>query len=117
MNAILSGNGEVLDRTAQQVADAMVEAGVTPTQVRNLYSYIRRMHHYESYPLWMFRPRLAYAVSRHPGLRALQEPLLNVLDGVKSPEQFRRFQDFFEAILAYHAVKSAEGKGERRRGQ
>ena len=60
--------------------------------------------------LILLKPKLAYARKRSDGrkkeelFKQLEDALTTAIDAVdvKQPETFKRFCNFFEAILAYH---------------
>jgi len=63
-------------------------------QDKNLVAAVRR--------LVMFKPKLAYQVSRQKDLKLLQEVIDPAIDYVvDNPDKFPRFVELFEAILAY----------------
>lgn len=111
--AILAGNGPALVEAAQRLADQLSRGGVRAAQLRQLYNSIRRLRTPDSWELSLFRARLAYAVARagqrRVNMRPLESALLALLDRVgEDLPRFRRFQDFFEALVAYHAVTARE---------
>jgi CRISPR-associated protein Csm2 len=50
----------------------------------------------------LLRPKLAYAANKKSEVRPLQQVLDACIRKVETKEDFTRFVDFFEAILAYH---------------
>ncbi len=58
--------------------------------------------------LILLKPKLRYQTARKNELEDLALLLIRAIDQVENREQFQRFADFFEAILAYH--KAAGGK-------
>ena len=50
----------------------------------------------------LLRPKLAYAANKKSEVRPLQQVLDACIQKVEKKEDFARFVDFFEAILAYH---------------
>jgi CRISPR-associated protein Csm2 len=50
----------------------------------------------------LLRPKLAYAANKKKEVRPLQQVLDACLRKIEKKEDFTRFVDFFEAILAYH---------------
>lgn len=62
--------------------------------------------------LLLFKPRLAYQVSRNHNLEPLEKVLQRGIDLVDNREQFQRLLQFFEATVAYYVA----GEGERQPG-
>ncbi len=104
-------DAEVLVRLAERVAK---EGRATRTSVRRLYGEARRIDFLldqdEERALRRARllePRLQYQLRRDPNLNVLVSALLALLHRVTDPdasdrrERYRRFGDFFEAIVAY----------------
>lgn len=58
--------------------------------------------------LILLKPKLRYQAERKNEVRDLAELLSQAIDLVTNRDEFQRFVDFFEAILAYH--KAAGGK-------
>lgn len=93
---------------------------VTTSQIRSVYGTVKKLEMQSDFTeksyreLLLLKPKLAYARKRSQKERIFQE-LENALSvaidsvDVKQPETFKRFCNFFEAILAYH--KAASGKG------
>ena len=88
--------------------------GLSSSQVRNAFAAVRAIDLRWPYPmaehdLLRLKPLLAYQVGRASGTsrRALQDLELVLVPAIEKvgsgdDERFRRFMDFFEAILAYH---------------
>lgn len=103
-------NYELLVEAARKLGEYLKNTGVTASQIRGIFGEVRRieMQWEKEIPgvanrLLMLRPRLFYQANRFPKVRPLQEVLDRCIrevggDGVR----FRRFVDFFEAIVAYH---------------
>lgn len=88
---------------------------VSTSQIRNAYGTVKKLemqHEFsdKSYrELLLLKPKLAYARGRSDGrkrdtFKKLEDALSHAIDAVdvKQPETFKRFCNFFEAILAYH---------------
>jgi len=78
---------------------------LSTSQIRNIFGEVKRMQMrgFDPYKFQLLRPRLAYAAGRHRGaVEELKDVLEVAIGEVKGEEGFRRFADFFEAILAYH---------------
>ena len=92
---------------------------VTTSQIRSAYGTVKKLEMQSDFTeksyreLLLLKPKLAYARKRSQKERIFQE-LENALSvaidsiDVKQPETFKRFCNFFEAILAYH--KAAGGR-------
>jgi len=75
---------------------------ITTAQLRNIFSRIRGITDYQEIPL--LRPKLAYISGRAE--KSAMKTMLYLLDrlivGIDSSAKLRQFQDFFEAVVAYH---------------
>ncbi len=113
---------EVLVQTADALGKELKNIGLTTSQIRALFGEVRKIeaqwsqaesqgHRQALRRLFLLKPKMAYRARKERG-RAVQE-LVNVLDPAlsfvlseKDPEKqtkaFKRFVEFFEAILAYH---------------
>jgi CRISPR-associated protein Csm2 len=110
-------SGEQLVENAQQVAKRLVKDGLKRTQIRNIFTEVRRIEAIWPSPdalrrLNMLSPKMAYQAKRKREVSYLQEVLSEAIDFVNKAEsdeernqRFQRFVDFFEAILAYHRAK------------
>jgi len=54
--------------------------------------------------LLLLKPKLAYQGKKVPIVGHLEKVLKEAIDSVKDRDDFQRFVDFFEAILAYHTA-------------
>ncbi len=101
------------DSLARDIADK--KNGVTTSQIRNVYGTVKKLemqHEFtnkEHRQLLLLKPKLAYARGRadkgnKDAFEKLETALGVAIDAVdvKQPETFKRFCQFFEAILAYH---------------
>ena len=92
--------------------------GITTSQIRNIFGEVKKIEmEWDRGPetswvrLQLLRPKLAYTAKKadRPGSYALREMLSEAIQNVQGKkENFRRFVNFFEAILAYH--KAAGGR-------
>ena len=108
--------GQTLVRFADQQAQNLVQRGLTRSQIRNIFTEVRKIE-----ALWkvnpkqarrrleMLKPKLAYQAKRHQSkgkdpVSPLARILTEAIDYVKAEDEqsFRRFVELFEAILAYH---------------
>ncbi len=110
-------NGTELVSFARETADQLVKASLTRSQIRGIFTEVRKIEAiWGSRPqdairrLNMLKPKLDYQTSRTQSVQRLKEVLSLAVDevsksGLDEEERNRRFQvfmDLFEAILAYH---------------
>lgn len=93
---------------------------VTTSQIRNAYGNMKKLEmagwqgNRTQREMLLLKPRLAYAAGRQQdwatkeGLENLRQVIDNAINAVTDEESFKRFCQFFEAIIAYH--KAAGGK-------
>jgi len=112
-------SGAELVALAERTADQLVRAQLTRAKIRDIFTEVRRIEAlWEARPdvalrrLNMLKPKLDYSVARAPEVQLLAQVLTQAIDQVQladTPDErerrFRRFVDFFEAILAYHWAK------------
>lgn len=105
---ILSGNMEKLVENAKKFGKHLEENKLTTSQIRKIFSDIKKLKSYEKNKseLILLRPKLAYIAGRHgrraKGVKDLQEVIDACVKQIKDDSSFKNFQSFFEAILAYH---------------
>jgi len=111
--------GQKLVEFAARTAERLVKDGLTRSQIRNIFTEVRRVEAlWESDPqqalrrLIMLKPKLDYQAARQRHVKNLKNVLSEAIDHVaqaSDPEEqskrFQRFMDLFEAILAYHRAK------------
>ncbi len=92
-----------------EVADACGNhiKALSSSHVRNIYGEVKQMEMrgFDFHRLLLLKPKLQYAAKRDGHSRAwdLATLLTAAIDAVGDNEDyFKRFADFFEAILAYH---------------
>jgi len=109
------------DNTAKQMVNYAEDLGkkisrnVSSSQIRNAYGTVKKLQMQSEFneiayrELLLLKPKLAYARGRternkKPDFEKLEQALSSAIDAVdvKQPETFKRFCNFFEAILAYH---------------
>lgn len=120
---IRGGDTEALIREAQRLGPALVKESLEPAQLRNIFGEVRRIELLASaenaqWPsilrqLRLLKPKLAYLGGREGSLgragRALESVLVPAIDQVGDDrEHFRRFVEFCEALVAYHAREARE---------
>ena len=112
---------ETLVKWADQLGRSLKESNLTTSQIRALFGEVRQIEAQWSMGsesrqraarrLILLKPKMAYRARRERG-RGVQE-LVDVLnpaldevtkekDAAKQDADFKRFVEFFEAILAYH---------------
>ncbi len=88
--------------------------GVTTTQLRNAYGSMKKLEmvgwsEQTKTKVLLIKPRLAYAAGRHKkGMVDLSRVMADAIDAIRDEQDFQRFCNFFEAIVAY--FKAAGGK-------
>ena len=107
---------------AEKIAIDLVSGGsnekLTTNQIRTFFTEVKLIEGIvrekkEMTPeverrLHLLKPKLAYQTGRHGrGVAKLEKALIPAINcAVESKENFQRFIDFFEAILAYHKAES-----------
>lgn len=92
---------------------------VSTSQIRNAYGTVKKLEMQSSFndkahrELLLLKPKLAYArgrAQRKETFKELEDALGAAIDAVdvKQPETFKRFCNFFEAILAYHKANGGK---------
>lgn len=106
--------GQTLVTFAEQTAQALVKQGLTRSQIRNIFTEVRKVEAlWETDPnkarrrLEMLKPKLAYQTERVKSVKLLAQVLSEAINYVdpQREDSFRRFLELFEAILAYHRAK------------
>ncbi|RMD63525.1 type III-A CRISPR-associated protein Csm2 [Candidatus Parcubacteria bacterium] len=106
--------GQALVTFARQTAQTLVRQGLTRSQIRNIFTEVRKVQ-----ALWetdkararrrleMLKPKLAYQTNRVKSVKHLAQVLGEAIDYVdpNREDSFRRFLELFEAILAYHRAE------------
>lgn len=116
--------GEELVNFAQQTAIRLVKANLTRSQIRNIFTEMRKIE-----GLWdpeketgvalrrltMLKPKLYYQSARSRQVDYLKDVLSEAIDYVNQAEtkaerndRFQRFTQLFEAILAYHRAEGGK---------
>jgi CRISPR-associated protein Csm2 len=113
---------ETLVKWADQTGKGLKEMGLATGQIRALFGEVRqiqaqwnmedeRQATLAARRLVLLKPKMAYRARRERGraveeLRGVLDPALDEIikekDARKQRENFNRFVEFFEAILAYH---------------
>lgn len=99
-------DGSKLISTAEDLGKYLARtARMSTSQIRNLFTEVKKLNFKDSgpYKINILRAKLAYTAGRHREVKDLQRVLDLSLNGVGSDEnKYRRFADFFEAVVAYH---------------
>jgi len=116
---ITSDASELLVDHAKTLGESLKEGGLTTSQIRGIFGTVRRIE-----MMWtpiadqdsdkqaqairkliLLKPKLAYQAERHKPVKPLEVVLRQAIDQVRGKrENFVRFVEFFEAILAYHTA-------------
>lgn len=126
---IIEGQIDTLIESAEEIGRDLARNRLSSSQIRNVFGEVRRIE--MNWPIYkenmseaekeeaksahrsavLLRPKLAYQAKRERGAAVSQlkdalDPCLEILQKCNDPQNqriyFRRFVDFFEAILAYH---------------
>jgi len=109
-------SGCELVKFAEQTAQTLVKNNLRNTQIRNIFTEVRKISALRTQDpdaalrrLQMLKPKLAYQAARQHQVKLLKDVLSEAVDQVtqiedptRRDEAFVRFMDLFEAILAYH---------------
>lgn len=106
------GTAKQMVQYAERIGEELKD--VSTSQIRNAYGNMKKLemsgwNNRTRREVLLLKPRLAYAAGRHgKGLHQLKKVMDHAIDAVADEASFRRFCQFFEAIVAYH--KAAGGK-------
>lgn len=103
---------------AEDLAKEIVR-DVSTSQIRNAYGTVKKLEMQSSFndrahrELLLLKPKLAYArgrASKKETFKKLEDALGTAIDAVDvtQPDTFKRFCNFFEAILAYHKANGGK---------
>jgi CRISPR-associated protein Csm2 len=114
---ITEGDTDILISYAMELGQRVAGEDLGRTQIRNIYSMVKAFESKRPYDfdqLKLLIPKLHYAAARESKLTPLVEALS---DGIRlvedDDERFKRFANFFEALVAYHYAASEERKKRR----
>ncbi len=115
-------DAQFMVQSAESLGDALNSSGLKSSQIRGIFSSVRIIE--TGWPvgdnqstdarramreLILLKAKMAYQGYRTPEVVPLAKVLTDSIDFVgEDRDNFQRFVDFFEAILAYH--KAAGGK-------
>ena len=121
---VLSRDPAKIDARAEELAQSMVSASLTTSQVRNFYGAIARIRAEENVEkqrreMAMHRSRLAYLTARADhaadSLWDVFGTLLKELVVNGDPPKISALCDFAEAVVAYHKYFEWKNKGQKGR--
>lgn len=108
---IVDGDAQALVEKAEGLGRELSKP-LSTSQIRSLFTEVRQIEaEWQHNPerahrrLILLKPKMAYRAKKESGqgVRALVDILTPCIDLVQGdPVRFRRFVEFFEAILAYH---------------
>lgn len=99
-------SGEKMVKDAERLASDL--RNLKTAQIRKIYGEVKLMEMdfkkdgFDRDRLVLLKPKLAYAANKKPEVRPLKDVLTGCIDKTHDEEDFSRFVNFFEAILAYH---------------
>jgi len=112
---------QTLVEWAEKIGTILKSLQLTTAQIRNLFGTVRQIEmawtpkdtdeerRQAVRRLLLLKPRLAYQSKRVKAVERLEKVLSTAIDHVgSSRENFQRFVDFFEAILAYHTAAGGQ---------
>lgn len=99
--------GDDLVRDAENIANSIRD--LKTAQLRRIYGEVKRMEmdfekssEFVRDKVVLLKPRLAYAASKKKELKPLADIFSQCIDKIHDRDDFLKFVNFFEAILAYH---------------
>jgi CRISPR-associated protein Csm2 len=108
---------QTLVEWAEKLGTILKSLQLTTSQIRNIFGTVRQIEMGWTRKdtederrdalrrLLLLKPRLAYQSKRAEAVEELEKVLSAAIDNVSSSrENFQRFVDFFEAVLAYHTA-------------
>jgi CRISPR-associated protein Csm2 len=116
---ISQGDTDTLISYAMELGERVAGEDLGRTQIRNIYGMVKAFESrlprdYDQLKLLI--PKLHYAAARQGKLAPLVEALTDGITLIEGQdERFRRFANFFEAVVAYHYAASEDRKKSRRR--
>ncbi|TDT51292.1 type III-A CRISPR-associated protein Csm2 [Fonticella tunisiensis] len=105
-------DGKVLFEKAQAVGRQLKDDKVTVSQIRKIYSEMRKINYDDKgdykYELRLLKAQIAYSSGRFKELKNFKNVFDNLIDEtVKGgKEELKRFKDFAEAVIAYHRAEN-----------
>lgn len=130
LKQIIEGNElsatKLLVTTAEALGSKLKELNLKSSQIRTIFGTVRQIEmswmldgtdpakqttsmRKATTQLVLLKPKMAYQAMRNEPVKPLADILSRSIDLVgENRENFQRFVDFFEAILAYHKAKGGE---------
>lgn len=117
LRKIIAGEdgSQTLVKRAEELGKQLVVERLKSSQIRAIFDEVRQIESLwlqnektALHKVYLLKPKLAYRAARSSeGVPTLKEVLTSAIDIVveapaEAKERFRRFTEFFEAILAYH---------------
>ena len=80
--------------------------GITPSQLRNIYSEIKELEDDKLGELIFLRPKLAYISARQQNRKALvmTDFISKLISKVSTQAEFKNIKTVMEAVVAYHKL-------------
>ncbi|MBZ4663997.1 MAG: csm2 [Caloramator sp.] len=108
LNPQKDADGKLLFEIAEKVGKRIKDDGVTVSQIRKIYSEVRKLEYDEKreyqYNLRLIKAQIGYTAGRFSKLKNFKNVfdilIQETLKGDKT--ELKRFKDFFEAVIAYH---------------
>ena len=107
LKALKEYPGEKLVNDANKLAN--LKRDLKTAQLRKIYAEVKRMEMefkkkdgFHRDRVVLLKPKLTYAANKKPEVGPLKDVLIACIDKVQDEADFKRFIDFFEAVLAYH---------------
>lgn len=109
LKALKDYTGDMIVADAEKLARSIRrDREIKNAQLRNIYGEVKRMEMdfkrkgFSRDRFVLLKPKLAYAASKKWEVRPIKEVLTACIDRVQDEGDFRKFVNFFEAVLAYH---------------
>lgn len=110
----VDGADDNLVKFAEEAGKAMANAGISSSQIRNIYGEIKRiqMAGFESTKssFFLLKPKVAYAYGRDDKktLKIFKEIFDEAFNYVTDEKSYQNFCNFMEALLAYHKANGGK---------
>ncbi|HOL44645.1 MAG TPA: type III-A CRISPR-associated protein Csm2 [Methanothrix sp.] len=102
--------GDELVQDAERIAGSIKD--LKTAQLRRIYGEVKRMEmdfeksgEFSRDRVVLLKPRLAYAANKMGEVKPIADIFSACIDKIHDRDDFMRFVNFFEAILAYHKKK------------
>ncbi len=101
-------------REVEKYGGKLKKDGLSTSQIRNVYGTMKKLEMLgwdtqTERQLHLLKPRLAYAAERHgEAVKDLKDVISTAIDSVTDDSSFKRFCQFFEAIVAYHRASGGK---------